>query len=134
MRFFGFLWRAQSRQISHKAMTYDSVFPAARPPRFPTLSLFSLTPALTFGFLSYPLFLSSIPEETLDGKEAVFGVFAAIIMATYAAAIGAVIGATLVVVAHLRHEPVVFLRALSLAGNLLVIGYAIWEWSRLATG
>ena len=95
----------------------------------PVFSLISLVPALLFGFGSYPIWLRAFDDPT--GKAGMFILIAAITCATLTAGGGALVGIILSIVAHVRRERFIAIRALSFFGNLALTGYALYVWFSL---
>jgi len=97
---------------------------------FPKFSLLSLVPALLLGIGSYPIWLHAFGDDP-TGKAGIFIVIAALTCALLAAGVGSILGAILALIAHIRHERFVVLRALSFIGNLALASYAFYVWFSL---
>ncbi|HET6409345.1 MAG TPA: hypothetical protein VFG14_15770 [Chthoniobacteraceae bacterium] len=109
---------------------------------FPILSVLALTTAALFFFISAPVWhsvvrhqLGSAEYNSEDAREDAgrFASVTAVARATLTAAGGALIGVVLCLIAHRRREAAPVLRGIAAVTNLLLIGYALYFFLRLAT-
>ena len=102
--------------------------------RFPLYTVCSLLSAAVLGIASIPIWRMVIEHQVANSSEpgyspdpGQFGYLGVIVGVTLTTLTGAVLGVVFAIVAHLRQETFLLFRALTLLGNLVLVGFGLYS-------